>query len=223
MLYIVGTPIGNLKDTTLRALEVLKEVDLIVCEDMRRTLKLLNHYQIKKPLMSYHEHNKYKQLNKIIKFLKEEKNIALVSDAGLPCISDPGYLIVKRSIEENLPFTIIPGPFAGVLGLIISGLPSDRFVFEGFLPYKKSKRRRRLEGLKKEERTIIIYESPHKIIKLLDSILEVLGERKIVLVRELTKAYEEVLRGKVSEIKKILEERKKIKGEFIVLVSKDED
>ena len=223
MLYIVGTPIGNLKDITLRALDILKEVDLIVCEDTRRTLKLLNHYQIKKPLLSYHEHNKYRQLNKIIKSLKEGKNLALVSDAGLPCISDPGYLIVKRLIEENLPFSIIPGPFAGVLGLILSGLPTDRFVFEGFLPYKKSKRRKRLEELKEEKRTVIIYESPHKIIKLLDSILEILGDRKIAVVRELTKVYEEVLRGRVSEVKKILEKRNKIKGEFIVLISKDEN
>jgi len=219
-LYVVSTPIGNIKDITLRALEVLKEVDLILCEDTRRTRPLLTHYGISNELLSYNEHNEHERIPYVIKLMENGKNIAIVSDAGTPGISDPGYRLVREARLKGLEVVSVPGPSAIIAALSISGLPTDRFVFEGFLPRKKSKRLKRLELLKKEDRTIIIYESVHRIERTLQEILDIIGDREIALCRELTKLHEEVKFGMLSEI---LKEGIKAKGEFvIVLRGKDE-
>lgn len=217
MLYIVATPIGNLKDITLRALETLKRVDLIAAEDTRHTRKLLAHYDIHIPLMSYFEHNKITRAAQLIKLLKEGKDIALVSDSGTPGISDPGFYIIRLAIQNNIPITAIPGPCALIAALIVSGKPSNRFAFEGFLPYKQSARRKRLKALLPEERTIIIYESPHRLIKSLGDILEVLGEREIAIVREITKKFEELKQGKVSGFIKYFTANPP-RGEFVIVL-----
>ncbi|MCS7249350.1 MAG: 16S rRNA (cytidine(1402)-2'-O)-methyltransferase [candidate division WOR-3 bacterium] len=226
-LYLVATPIGNLKDITLRALEILKEVSYIVCEDTQQTKILLDHYQIKKPLISYNEYNKFTKTPKLIQLLKEEKDLAFVSDAGTPVISDPGYYLVREAIKEGIKVSPIPGPVAMIAGLIVSGLPSDRFVFEGFLPKREGRKRKKLLNLINEERTIIFYESPYRIMKTLNTLLEILGDREIALCRELTKKFEEVLRGKISEIieilKKRLEKEKRIKGEIVLIVKGKEE
>ena len=198
-LFIVSTPIGNLKDITLRAIDTLKEVDLIACEDTRHTKKLLLHYGISTPTTSYFEHNKIKKGEYLIRLLNEGKDIALVSDSGTPGISDPGYKIIRLAIDDALPITIIPGPCALVTGLIASGMPTDSFIFQGFLSNKKAKRRKQLASLKNEKRTIILYESPHRLVKTLGDILDILEDREIAIARELTKMFEEVLRLKVSE------------------------
>ncbi|OGX39964.1 MAG: 16S rRNA (cytidine(1402)-2'-O)-methyltransferase [Omnitrophica WOR_2 bacterium RIFCSPLOWO2_01_FULL_41_12] len=218
MLYIVSTPIGNLKDITLRALEVLKTVDLIACEDTRHTRILLDHYQIKKPLTSYHSYNKSSKTQEIIKLLQEGKNIALVSDAGTPGISDPGVVLVNQAIKDNIPFTVIPGPSGLISGLVLSGLPTHKFVFEGFLPVKQAARIRRLKELKPEKRTIIIYESPHRLIRCLEDMLQVLGDIEIACLREVTKKFEEARRAEVAQV---LGHFKKIapKGEFILVLN----
>ena len=197
--FIVATPIGNLKDITFRAIDTLKEVDLIACEDTRHTKKLLSHYTITTPTTSYFEHNKIKKGEYLVKLLKEGKNIALVSDSGTPGISDPGFKIINIAIQNNIPITIVPGPCAFVSALVLSGMPTDSFIFQGFLSHKQVKRRRQLESLKQGKRTIIIYESPHRILKSLGDILDMLGDRDIVITRELTKVFEEVLRLKVSK------------------------
>ena len=215
ILYIVGTPIGNLEDITLRALKVLKEVDLIACEDTRRTRKLLSRYDIHTPLTSYFEHNKITKASFLIKRLKEGKNIALVSDAGMPGISDPGYFIIQRALKENISFLPIPGPTAFVSSLVISGLPTDSFVFEGFLPSKKKARCDKLEELKSERRTIILYEAPHRLLSTLKDVLEILGDREISLTRELTKKFEETFRGRISEA---IEKFAKPRGEFTIVL-----
>ncbi len=216
-LFLVATPIGNLQDITLRAINTLKEVELIAAEDTRQTIKLLNHFEIKKPLVSYYEHNKIVKGNYLVEQLQQGKNIALVSDAGTPGISDPGEDLVKLCIENDIKVTMIPGPVAAVTGIVISGLPTGRFVFEGFLPMNKRTRQERLKQLKDETRTIIFYEAPHKLPYTLKDMYNAWGERKIALARELTKRYEEVIRCNLSEAA----ERYQIeapKGEFVVII-----
>ena len=214
-LYLVATPIGNLEDITLRALRILKEVDFIAAEDTRQTLKLLNHFEIKKPLISNHRHNEEDRENSLIEKLKDGKNIAVVSDAGTPGISDPGEVIAKRAIEENIEVIPIPGACAAINALIASGLNTKEFVFFGFLPLNKKLRKEKLEEIKNENKTIIIYEAPHKIKDSLNDLKNVVGDRKIVLARELTKIYEEFIRGNIDEI---IEKSENLKGEMILLI-----
>jgi len=216
-LYIVSTPIGNLKDITLRALEILKSVDLIACEDTRHTGLLLNHYNIKNKLTSFYEYNKKERTPEIISLLKQDKSVAIVSDAGTPGISDPGYYLIREAIKENLSVIPIPGPSALLAALVVSGLSSDRFAFEGFLQKREGRKCKKLESLKTELRTMVFYDSPYRVINTLKDILEILGDRNIVLVRELTKKFETVMRGKTSEILHELE-NKKIKGEIVLVV-----
>lgn len=217
ILYIVATPIGNLEDITLRALRILKEVDLIAAEDTRQTIKLLNHFGISTKLTSYHEHNKYKKGEHLIDELQSGKNIALVSDAGTPGISDPGEDIIKLAIENSISVISIPGPTAAISGLLLSGMDTGRFVFEGFLPIVKSMRIKRLEAIKNETRTIVLYEAPHKLIRTLNELYDVLGDRPVALVREITKRYEEVIR---CMLKDALEkyETDAPKGEFVLVI-----
>jgi 16S rRNA (cytidine1402-2'-O)-methyltransferase len=217
VLYIVSTPIGNLGDITLRALRILKEVDMIAAEDTRQTKKLLNHYEIKKHPVSYHDHNKIRQGEMIAGKLKEGLDVALVSDAGTPGISDPSYYLINLSLKEGIRVEPVPGPTAAITALSISGLPTDRFVFEGFLPRKKGKRRKRLEELSQEERTIILYESPYRIYNVLEEIFSVMGNRKIVIGREMTKRYEEIIRGELEYILGQMKGRE-IKGEITVIL-----
>jgi len=216
-LYLVATPIGNLQDITFRAVNTLKEVDVIAAEDTRQSIKLLNHFEIKKPLISYHEHNKNVKGNYLIEQLVAGKNIALVSDAGSPGISDPGEDLVKLAIENDIKVTMIPGPVAAMTGLVISGLPAGRFVFEGFLPMNKRTRQERLKQLKDETRTIIFYEAPHKLSYTLKDMYNAWGDRRIALARELTKRYEEVIRCSISEA---MEKYENVapKGEFVVII-----
>lgn len=214
-LYLVATPIGNLEDITLRALRVLKEVDYIAAEDTRNTLKLLNHFEIKKPLISNHRHNEEDRENILIEKLKEGKNIAVVSDAGTPGISDPGEVIVKRAIEEEIDIIPIPGACAAINALIASGLDTKEFVFLGFLPLNKKLRKEKLEEIKNENKTIIIYEAPHKIKDSLYDLKNAIGDRKIVLARELTKIHEEFIRGNIDDI---IEKSENLKGEMILLI-----
>jgi 16S rRNA (cytidine1402-2'-O)-methyltransferase len=216
-LYIVSTPIGNLNDITFRAVEVLKQVDLIACEDTRRTKILLEKFGLAKNLISYYNYNERQRAEEIIRELKSGKNVALVSDSGTPGISDPGFVLIKRAIEENITVIPIPGPTAFVCALVGSGLPMDEFVFVGFLPHKKG-RKTKLKKLSEEERTIILYESPHRLIKTLNEILEIFGDREIAVAKELTKIHEEFFRGKISEVLKKLTPDK-IKGEFVIVIS----
>ncbi len=224
-LYLVSTPIGNLKDITLRALEILKEVDLILAEDTRTAKKLLAHFDIKgKKLLSFHSHNLLQRIPTVIKLLKEGKRIALVSEAGTPAISDPGYLLVQEAIKEGIKITPIPGPSAFLSALIISGLPTRHFYFGGFLPSTGKMRRRRLREVKDYPCTLIFYESPHRILKSLEDIKNILGNREIALVRELTKIYEEVIRGSVEEVEKILKANpEKMRGEMVLIISSQSD
>lgn len=217
MLYIVATPIGNLKDITLRALETLRSVDLIAAEDTRHTRKLLAHYDIHIPLTSYFEHNKITKAAYLIKVLKDGKEIALVSDSGTPGISDPGFVIIRLALKNNIPVISIPGPCALISALITSGKPTHKFVFEGFLPPKQSARKKRLKALLSEERTVIIYESPHRILKTLEDMREIFGEREIVIAREMTKKFEELKRGKVSECAQYFAENTP-RGEFVIIL-----
>jgi len=216
-LFIVSTPIGNLEDITLRALRILKEVDLIAAEDTRRTKILLDRYNIKKRLISFYSYNKLRRKDEVIGLLKEGKNLALVSDAGTPGISDPGFSLIKEAIENGIELIAIPGPTAFITALVVSGKPTGKFIFEGFLSNKSSKRRKKLESLKDEERTIILYESCHRITKLLQDVLDIMGDREIVLARELTKKFEEIKRDKASNVLKHYSEAKP-KGEFIVVL-----
>ena len=217
-LFIVATPIGNLKDITFRAIETLKAVDLIACEDTRHTRKLLSHYAISRPTTSYFEHNKIKKGEYLVGLLKEGKEIALVSDGGMPGISDPGYKIINLAIENNIPVIAIPGPCAFVTALVQSGMPTDSFVFHGFLSYKKAKRRRQLQAFKEEQGTIILYESPHRLIKTLADILDILGDRDIAIARELTKIFEETLRLKVSSSIQHFTKHPP-RGEFVLVIA----
>jgi len=216
-LYLVATPIGNLQDITFRAINTLKEVDIIAAEDTRHTIKLLNHFEIKKPLVSYHEHNKNVKGNNLIEQLLSGKNIALVSDAGSPGISDPGEDLVRLAIDNDVVVTMIPGPVAAVTGLVISGLPAGRFVFEGFLPMNKRVRQERLKQLKDETRTIIFYEAPHKLPYTLRDMYNAWGDRRIALARELTKKFEEVIRCSLFEAMERYQNEKP-KGEFVVII-----
>jgi len=218
MLYIVSTPIGNLKDITLRALEVLKSVDLIAAEDTRHTKILFYHYQITNPLTSYFEHNKFKKGDYLLGLLKEGKNIALVTDAGTPGISDPGYHLIRLAKQNRIPITVVPGVTALIAALSVSGLPSDSFIFEGFLPAKSSARRKKLEKFKDETRTIIFYESPYRISKALEDIRDVLNDPIVIVARELTKKFEEIIEGKSSELNEHFTKTKP-KGEFVVLLN----
>lgn len=215
-LYLCPTPIGNLEDITLRVLRVLSEVDLIAAEDTRQTLKLLNHYEIKKSLVSYHEHNKVTMGPKLIEKLKSGKSIALVTDAGTPSISDPGEELVRLCIQEGIKIVPLPGPTAAITALIASGLDVSSFVFEGFLPKKSKERREKLERISREERTTILYESPHRLKETLKELKEYIGERKVVVARELTKIHEEFIRGTVEEVLEKLGEE--VKGEIVIVI-----
>ena len=216
MFYVVGTPIGNLEDITFRAIKTLKEVDYIFAEDTRVTKKLLSHYEIEKTVYQYHEHNKLHQITNIINLLKDEKKIALVTDAGTPCISDPGFELVNEILKAGIKVVGIPGASSIVTGASISGLDMRRMAYEGFLPKKKG-RHTLFNKLKEEERTIVILESPNRILKTLKDVREYLGERYVVITRELTKIYEEIIRGNVSEIIEKLE-KKPIKGEIVLFI-----
>ena len=214
-LYIVATPIGNLEDITLRALRILKEVDLIAAEDTRQTLKLLNHFEIAKPLISYHRHNEEIKSDILIEKLKNGENIALVSDAGTPGICDPGEEVIKKAIEEGIEVIPIPGACAMINALIASGIETNEFSFLGFLPLNKKLRKEKLEEIKKSEKTIIIYEAPHKMKSTLQDLKNILENRKIVLARELTKIHEEFIRKNIDEI---LNEIDNLKGEMILII-----
>jgi 16S rRNA (cytidine1402-2'-O)-methyltransferase len=217
-LYIVSTPIGNREDITLRALRILKEVDFIAAEDTRHTNLLLRHFGIQAPLTSYFEGNELKKKEFILSKLKQGHRVALVSDAGTPGISDPGFRLIQAAIENQIPIFPIPGPSAVIAALSVSGLPTDAFLFKGFIPHKSKKKRDLLMQLEDVRETLIFYESPHRLSETLNDILDVLGDREMVLTRELTKVYEEVLRGKVGEIKNQIGERK-LKGEITLVIS----
>jgi len=218
MLFIVSTPIGNLKDITFRAVETLRTVDLIAAEDTRHTHILCQHYDITTPLTSYFEHNQVSKGAYILKQLQEGKNIALVTDAGTPGISDPGYQLIALAKKNNISITVIPGATALITALSYSGLPTDRFVFEGFLPVKTHGRRKKLEEFKTESRTVIFYESPHRILKTLEDMKEVLNDPHIVVARELTKKFEEIKEGKASDLIKEFE-KSAPRGEFVLLLN----
>ena len=217
-LYLVATPIGNLEDITFRAINVLKEADIIAAEDTRHTLKLLNHYEISKPLISYHRHNEDVKKEVLINKLLEGQNIALVTDAGTPGISDPGEEIVREAIENNIEIIPIPGACALINALIPSGLNTKEFAFYGFLPLNKNNRKSVLERIKKEDKTVILYEAPHKLIKTLEDIQASLGDIDCVLAREITKIHEEFIRGSINSILEKMKEKEAIKGEYIVLL-----
>lgn len=216
-LYLVPTPIGNLQDMTLRSLEVLKNVDIIAAEDTRQTLKLLNHFEIKKSLMSYHKHNEMSKGEDIIAKLKSGINVAIVTDAGTPGISDPGAVIVKKCIEEDIEFEVLPGATAFTTALVYSGLDTTRFEFRGFISRDTKERRESLEEIKQSTNTIIIYESPYRVKSTLDILLQELGDRRIALCRELTKIHEEIIRGNISEVIADIKDRN-IKGEFVIVI-----
>ena len=221
-LYIVPTPIGNLEDMTFRAIRILKEVDLILAEDTRTSAPLLKHFGIDKRVFAHHQHNEHKATAEIIKFLKEGQNIALISDAGTPAISDPGFFLVREAIKHEIEITCLPGATAFVPALVNSGLPNDQFVFEGFLPVKKG-RQTRLKQLAEEERTMIFYESPHRLLKTLTEFAEFFGEdRQVCVSRELSKLYEENVRGTVIEVKSHFENNI-LKGEFVICVGGNEN
>lgn len=219
IIYLVATPIGNLEDITLRAIRILKEVDIIVAEDTRQTLKLLNHLEVSKPLISFHRHSTTDKKEDIINKVKEGKNIALVSEAGTPVISDPGEEIVKRALEENIKVIPIPGACALISGLIASGIDAKEFTFLGFLPLNKKTRKEKLNELREIRNTAILYEAPHKIMETLKDLKEVTDKRKIVLAREITKIHEEYITGTAEEL---LEKLKEPKGEFVIIIDKAE-
>jgi len=223
-LYLVGTPIGNLEDITLRALRVLKEVDVIACEDTRQTQKLLNHYAIATRTTSYHEHNEMTKSAELVKEMQEGASVALVTDAGMPGISDPGYRLITLAIRHHVPVVPIPGASAFLAALVASGLPTDSFRFSGFLPAKRGERRAALEAVKTSPRTQVFYEAPHRIVETLTDVVEVLGEtRHVVVAREVTKLHEEFLRGRVAEVLKNLKARETVKGEITLLIGKAEE
>jgi 16S rRNA (cytidine1402-2'-O)-methyltransferase len=216
-LYLVATPIGNLEDITLRALRVLKEVDIIACEDTRRTKVLLQTYDVRSKLISYYGAKEKEKSRELLKYLKEGRNVALVSDAGMPGISDPGALIVKKAVEDNIVIVPIPGPSAGIAALAASGLESGRFIFEGFLPKKAGDRKKRLASLAEEQDTIIFYESPRRLIETLRDMRAVMGDRRTVIARELTKLHEEFVRGPFDSLIERMEGGK-VLGEVVILV-----
>ena len=214
-LFVVATPIGNLDDITARALNILKQVDLIACEDTRQTIKLLNHFGIRKPMASYHEFNEEQKAENLVSRLEGGAKIALVSDAGTPAISDPGYRLVRLCREHGVPVIAVPGPNAAVAALSVSGLPSNEFMFVGFLPPKNAARREKLISLVNVACTLVFYESPHRIEQVLEDMQEVLGDREVCIARELTKIHEEYLLGRLSEVRQHV----KALGEFVVVVS----
>jgi len=216
-LHLIPTPIGNLEDITFRAVRLLKEMDLVLAEDTRQSRKLFQHYGIETPLKSYHAHNEHGKTDWVIEQIQSGQKVALISDAGTPGISDPGFLLVRACLSENIEVECLPGPTALIPALVASGFPCDRFIFEGFLPQKKG-RKTKLESLAKESRTIVLYESPHRINKLIDQIeLHFGAERKFCIARELSKLHEEFLRGTAEEIKSQIGERK-LKGEIVVII-----
>ena len=216
-LYIVATPIGNLEDITLRALRILKEVDLIAAEDTRHTRKLLTHYDISTPLTSYHDHSESTKAAGLVETLLTGKSIALVSDAGTPCISDPGYRLVKNAAEADISVVPVPGPSMLTALMSVGGLPTDRFAFEGFLPAKQGQRQRALRELCREKRSLIFYESPHRLLSTLADLAQIFGDRRVVVGRELTKRFEEILRGPVRTILSVFHNRP-VKGEVAFVV-----
>jgi 16S rRNA (cytidine1402-2'-O)-methyltransferase len=219
-LYVVGTPIGNLEDITYRAVRVLREAGRIACEDTRQTRKLLEHYGIQKPTISYHEHNEAERAAELAELLRSGETIALVSDAGVPLISDPGYRLVRAAIEAGIPVEPVPGPSAALAALSASGLPTDAFHFGGFLPAKPGQRIHALAYLAEEQATLIFFEAPHRIIETLEAVEQVLGSRPVVVARELTKLHEEFLRGTPAEVRAQLLTHDAIKGEITLLIGK---
>ncbi|MBM3246493.1 MAG: 16S rRNA (cytidine(1402)-2'-O)-methyltransferase [Candidatus Omnitrophica bacterium] len=217
MLYIVATPIGNLKDISLRALEVLKSADLVACEDTRHSKILLTHYGIKRPTVSYYQHNRVTKGEYILGLLKQGKDVALVSDAGMPGILDPGYHLVNLAIKNNIELTVIPGPAAFVNALVLSGKPAHEFFFAGFLPSKKISRRNKLQELSALGCTVVFYESCHRILAALEDVQEVCGDRQVAVARELTKKFEEVRRGPAEEVL-LYFKKEKPRGEFVVVL-----
>jgi 16S rRNA (cytidine1402-2'-O)-methyltransferase len=220
LLYLVATPIGNLEDITYRAVRILGEVDLIACEDTRQTRKLLDHYGIQKPMISYHDHNEAERTEDLAARLRAGATIALVSDAGMPLVSDPGYRLVRAAVESGIAVAPLPGPSAALTALAASGLPTDAFHFGGFLPVKPGQRLKALEAIADEQATAIFYEAPHRVLESLEAIEQVLGARPIVVARELTKIHEEFLRGSAAEIRAQLEARDAVKGEITILIGK---
>jgi 16S rRNA (cytidine1402-2'-O)-methyltransferase len=222
-LYIVATPIGNLEDITLRALRVLREeVAVIACEDTRQTQKLLEHFQIRKPLVSYHEHNEAARSSELVERLVNGDSVALVSDAGTPLLSDPGYRLVSAAVDRGVKVVPLPGPSAALAALSASGLPTNEFRFMGFASQKAGARRKQFSSLLSEQATVILYESPHRILETLADMAEIFGDRPVVVARELTKIHEEFLRGTAAEIYAQLAQRGSVKGEFTVLIGKSE-
>ncbi|MGC8976729.1 MAG: 16S rRNA (cytidine(1402)-2'-O)-methyltransferase [Candidatus Ratteibacteria bacterium] len=222
MLYIVATPIGNIKDITLRAIETLKNVDLILCEDTRETKKLLNYYEIKKPLLSYYREIEKKRVDKVIELLKKGKEIALVCDRGTPGISDPAYILVKEAYKNNIKVIPIPGPSSLTAALSICGFPLNKVYFCGFLPKKENEKRKIFEKWKEMEETIIFFESVHRIEKTLNLLVQIMPEKEICICRELTKIFEEIIRGKIKDVFEIFKKERK-KGEFVLIIKGEKD
>ena len=220
-LFVVATPIGNLQDISFRAVETLKKVNCIFAEDTRTSKKLINHYDIDTKLYSYHDHSSEKEIARLLDFLKDHKDVALISDAGTPTISDPGYSLIRQCINEGIDVIPIPGASALTAAISASGLPSDAFTFIGFLPTKKG-RKKKISSLENLDMTIVLFESPHRLIKTLNQLKEALGERPIVVARELTKLYEEIIRGNFSSAIEFFE-AKKIKGEIVIMIGKNDD
>ena len=217
-LYIVATPLGNLEDITLRAIRVLKEVAVIACEDTRRTVKILNRYEIRTPLFIFHEYNKARAGASILRRLRDGESVALVSDAGTPAISDPGFELVRETIGAGVHIEVVPGPSALVAALVVSGLPTDHFTFEGFLPVRREKRRKAMETLASETRTMIFYESPQRLAAFLRDAEEMFGDRRACVVRELTKIHEEILRGTIPELCAEISRRESVLGEITLVI-----
>ena len=217
-LYIVATPLGNLEDVTFRALRVLREVPLIACEDTRRTVKLLNRYEIRTPMIPFHDHNKLEAGARLLRRLRDGFSVALVSDAGTPGVSDPGYELVRDAVAEKIPVEVVPGPSALISALVVSGLPTDRFAFEGFLSNRAERRRKALAALSDEPRTLIFYESPQRIAAFLSDASEIFGSRRGCVVRELTKIHEEILRGTLPELFEEIANRESVPGEITVVI-----
>jgi 16S rRNA (cytidine1402-2'-O)-methyltransferase len=220
-LYIIATPIGNLEDITYRAVRILGEVDLIAAEDTRHSLKLLNHFGISKPLTSYFDHNQQFKGERILNALRRGKSVALISDAGTPCISDPGFLLVRDAVAENIPVVPVPGACAAIAALSASGLPTDSFTFAGFPPSRQGKRRTFLSGMLALPGTLVLYEAPHRLIETLNDIREVMGERQVIVARELTKIYEECIRGSASEVIAFVSQDI-VRGEVVILIAPGE-